>query len=43
MSIIGYLRELLPPQRALIPAVCTLASLNLVMPATNAVSERSVG
>jgi hypothetical protein len=38
---IGYLRDLSLPQRALIPAVCTLASLILVMPATNAVSERS--
>ena len=40
-SISGYLCELSPPQRALIPAVCTLASLILVLPATNAVSERS--
>lgn len=41
MSIIGYLRDLSLPQRTLMPAVCTLASLILVMPATNAVSERS--
>ena len=41
MSIIGYLRELSLPQRALIPAVCTLASLILVVPVTNNVRERS--
>lgn len=40
-SVICYLRELSPAQRSLISEVCTLASLILVMPATNAVSELS--
>ena len=37
-AIITYLREL---YQTLLSEVCTLASLILVMPATNAVSERS--
>ena len=37
-AIITYLREL---SQTLLLEVCTLASLILVMPATNAVSERS--
>lgn len=41
MFIFGYLRELSLPQKALLPAVCTLASLILVMFATNTVSEWS--
>ena len=40
-SIIRFLRELSEPQKELVSQVCTLASLVLVMPATNAVSERS--
>ena len=40
-SVIEYLRELSHAQRSLLSEVCTLASLILVMPATNVVSERS--
>lgn len=40
-SILEYLREISDLQRALLSEVCTLVSLVLVMPATNAVSERS--
>ncbi len=40
-SVVNYLRELSQPQRSLLSEVCTLASLILVMPVTNAVSERS--
>ena len=40
-SVIKYLQELSHAQRSLLSEVCTLASLILVMPATNAVSERS--
>ena len=40
-SVIGFLREFSDSQRSLIPEVCRFASLILVMPATNAVSERS--
>ncbi len=40
-SIIAYFRELSEPQRALLSQVCKLVHLVLVMPATNAVSERS--
>ena len=40
-SILKYLKELSHPQRTLMSEVCTLASLILVMPASNAVSERS--
>ena len=40
-DVMPYLRELFPGQRSLMSEVCTLASLILVMPATNTVSERS--
>ena len=40
-DVLPYLRELSPAQKSLMSEVCTLASLILVMPATNAVSERS--
>lgn len=40
-SILEYLREISDSQRALLSEVCKLVSLVLVMPATNAVSERS--
>ena len=40
-SILKYLQKLSQPERSLLSEVCTLASLILVMPATNAVSERS--
>ena len=40
-SVIKYLQELSHAQRSLLTEVCTLASLILVMPATNAASERS--
>ena len=40
-SILQFLRSISDPQRALMSEVCTLASLILVMPATNATSERS--
>ena len=40
-SVLKYLREVSHPQRGLLPEVCILAQLLLVMPATNAVSERS--
>ena len=40
-TVIKYLQGLSPPQRLLLSEVCVLASLILVMPATNAVSERS--
>ena len=40
-SVIKYLQELFHAQRSVLSEVCTLASLILVMPATNAVSERS--
>ena len=36
-----YLRNLTPIQRVLVSQVCTLVSLILVLPATNATSERS--
>jgi len=39
--VINYLQNLSQAQRSLLSEVCTLASLILVMPATNAVSERS--
>ena len=40
-SILKYLQKLSQAERSLLSEVCTLASLILVMPATNAVSERS--
>ena len=40
-SVIKYLQELSHAQRSLLSEICTLASLILIMPATNAVSERS--
>lgn len=40
-SILQYLQNLSEAQRLLLSEVCTLASLVIVMPATNAVSERS--
>ena len=40
-SILSYLKELSESQRILVSQVCKLASLILVMPATNATSERS--
>ena len=40
-SVLKYLREISDAQRSLMSEVCTLASLVLVMPATNASSERS--
>lgn len=40
-SILAYLKNLSKPQRVLISQVCRVVSLILVMPATNAVSERS--
>ena len=40
-SVIKYLQELSHAQRSLLSEVCTIASLILVVPATNAVSERS--
>ena len=40
-SILQYLRELSGVQKCLLCEVCTLVQLILVMPATNAISERS--
>jgi hypothetical protein len=40
-DLVQYLRGLSDGQNALLSEVCTLTSLILVMPATNAVSERS--
>ncbi len=40
-SIISYFKGLSDPQKDLMSQVCKLLSLILVMPATNAVSERS--
>ena len=40
-SLVGFIRKLSPAQRALMAEVCTLISMILVMPATNAISERS--
>ena len=40
-AVITYLRELSQAQKSFLSEVCTLASLILVMSATNAVSERS--
>ena len=39
--VVVYLRDLTPIQRVLVSHVCTLVSLILVLPATNATSERS--
>ena len=39
--VINYLQKVCQAQRPLLSEVCTLASLILVMPATNAVSEHS--
>ena len=39
--VVVYLRDLTPIQRVLVSQVCTLVSLILVLPATNATSERS--
>ena len=39
--VVMYLRDLTPIQRVLISQVCILVSLILVLPATNATSERS--
>ena len=39
--ILNYLRGLSGPQKTLMSEVCTLVSMILVMPASNAVSERS--
>ena len=41
ISVLQFLRQLSDAQRALLSEVCTLASLILVMPATNVSSERS--
>ena len=41
-TVIKYLQGLSAPQRLLFSEECVLASLMLVMPATNAVSERSI-
>ena len=41
-DVISHLRELSSAQKSLISEVCKLVSLILVMPATNAVSERSL-
>ena len=40
-SIVEFIKKLSPIQKALIPQVHCLVSLILVMPATNATSERS--
>ena len=40
-GVIERLRQLTKPQRALLSEVFTLAKLLLVVPATNAISERS--
>ena len=40
-SILQYLQNLSEAQRLLLSEVCTLASLVIVMPATNAASKRS--
>ena len=40
-SVLKFLKELSHPQRPLMSEVCTVASLILVMPASNAVSEQS--
>ena len=40
-SVLQFLRELMDSQRGLMSEVCTLATLIVVMPATNASSERS--
>ena len=40
-SVLTYLTGLSEGQKSLLAEVCTVASLILVMPATNAVSERS--
>ena len=40
-SAINYLKDISPGQRTLLSEVSTIASLILVLPATNAVSERS--
>lgn len=42
-SVLAYLNDLSEGHKSLLSEVCTLASLILVMPATNAVSERSFG
>ena len=41
LGILKYLSSITPAQRSLMEEVCKLASLILVMPATNAPSERS--
>ena len=40
-DILKYLRNISSAQRALLSEICIIAKLTLVMPATNAVSERS--
>ena len=40
-SVLQYLKSLSSSQQALISEVCTLAALIIVMPATNATSERT--
>ena len=42
-DILKYLRNISSAQRALLSEICIIAKLILVMPATNAVSERSFG
>ena len=41
VSVKKYLKDLSPTQRVLVSQVCTLSTLILVFPATNATSERS--
>ena len=40
-DILKYLRNIFSSQRALLSEICVIAKLILVMPATNAISERS--
>ena len=40
-SVLSYLQQLSQPEKELLSEVCTVAALLLVMPATNAASERS--
>ena len=40
-DILKYLRNISSAQRALLSEICVIAKLILVMPATNAISERS--
>ena len=40
-DVLGYVRSLSPGQRASMSQLCVLLTLILILPATNAVSERS--